>query len=129
MSAAPRPARPDGPALATAFRQPRLRAVAALLGMLGVGWCVPVEAQGITPQPLLRDGPCPGGYYASGNYCMPTSSARPAVPRGGGACPGGYYASGNYCVAASPGARLAIPRQGACPGGFYASGDFCVSTR
>lgn len=80
------------------------------------------------PQPVIRTGSCPGGYYASGNYCVPGNSARFALPRSG-SCPGGYYASGDYCVASSESSRLAIPRSGSCPGGYYASGDYCVSNR
>lgn len=80
------------------------------------------------PQPVLRTGACPSGYYASGSYCVPGGSARFALPRSG-ACPSGYYASGDYCVSASENSKLAIPRAGACPSGYYASGDYCVSSR
>jgi hypothetical protein len=79
-------------------------------------------------QPVLRNGSCPSGYYASGNYCVPGNSARHALSRSG-SCPSGYYASGDYCVASSERSGLAIPRSGSCPSGFYASGDYCVSSR
>lgn len=80
------------------------------------------------PQPVIRTGACPSGYYASGNYCVPGGNARFTLPRAG-ACPSGYYASGEYCVASSESSKLAIPRAGACPSGYYASGEYCVSSR
>jgi len=90
---------------------------------------VPVSAAAApTAQPMLRDGSCPSGYYASGNYCVPTSSARFAIRREG-SCPSGYFASGNYCIAATDSAKAVIPRAGSCPSGWYASGNYCVSTR
>lgn len=50
-------------------------------------------------QPIARNGSCPGGYYATGNYCVASSNTtKAAIPRSG-SCPGGYYATGNYCVA------------------------------
>lgn len=93
------------------------------LPLLSVG----VFATPPSAQPILRNGSCPGGYYASGNYCVPTSSGKFALPRDG-SCPGGYYASGNYCVATDS-ANLAIPRSGSCPGGYYASGNYCLRAR
>lgn len=79
-------------------------------------------------QPLPRDGSCPGGYYASGNYCVPNANGRYAISRNG-SCPSGYHSSGNYCVASSDNSKLAIHRKGSCPGGFYASGNYCVSSK
>lgn len=79
-------------------------------------------------QPLPRDGSCPGGYYASGNYCVPSANGRYAIARNG-SCPGGYYSSGKYCVASSDNSKLAIHRNGSCPSGFYASGNYCVSSK
>ncbi|MEY3474400.1 MAG: hypothetical protein RL087_858 [Pseudomonadota bacterium] len=79
-------------------------------------------------QPIARNGSCPSGYYASGNYCLPSNGARPAMHRNG-SCPSGYYASGNYCVASSGSSKNAIPRNGSCPSGYYASGNYCVSSR
>ena len=99
----------------------RLTALALSLFAIGVHAAPPA-------QPVLREGSCPGGYYSSGNYCVPTGSAHFAVPRSG-SCPGGYYSSGNYCVASSDSSKIAIPRSGSCPGGYYSSGDYCVSTR
>lgn len=78
--------------------------------------------------PILKEGSCPSGYYSSGNYCVPNSSARFALPKLG-SCPSGYYSSGNYCVASSDSSRLAIPKSGSCPSGYYSSGNYCVSSR
>lgn len=52
------------------------------------------------PQPLVRVGSCPLGYYSQGSYCVPSPSggARPAIERDGATCPLGYYRSANYCV-------------------------------
>ena len=99
---------------------------ALLLSVAGAwaGWALAAPPA----QPLARTGSCPSGYYASGNYCVPTASGRFAIEREG-SCPSGYYASGNYCVASSDRSRLAIRRVGSCPSGYYASGNYCVSTR
>jgi len=80
------------------------------------------------PQPILRNGTCPSGYYASDEYCVPTSSARFAITRDG-TCPSGYYASDKYCVASTDSAKAVIPRVGSCPSGWYASDKYCVSTK
>lgn len=79
-------------------------------------------------QPIARNGSCPGGYYATGNYCAPSNGARFAMHRNG-SCPGGHYASGNYCVTSSNTTKAAIPRSGSCPGGYYATGNYCVASR
>jgi hypothetical protein len=52
------------------------------------------------PQPLVRVGTCPLGYYSQGNYCVPSPGGltRPAIERDGASCPLGYYRSANYCV-------------------------------
>jgi S-formylglutathione hydrolase FrmB len=60
----------------------------------------------VTAQPFPIPKPsggtnCPTGYYASGNYCVPTSDrSRPAIPMVGPGtnCPTGYYASGSACL-------------------------------
>lgn len=80
------------------------------------------------PQPVHRDGSCPSGYYASGNYCVPTNGARFAIARNG-SCPSGYYASSNYCIAASDSSKAVIARSGSCPSGWYASGNYCLSAK
>tara|TARA_Y100001935_G_C17173456_1_gene441408 strand:- start:102 stop:281 length:180 start_codon:yes stop_codon:yes gene_type:complete len=48
--------------------------------------------------PLPKNGTCPPGYSPSGNMCVPTSSAKPAIAKNG-TCPPGYSPSGNYCIA------------------------------
>lgn len=86
---------------------------------------LPVHA--LQPQPLLKQGSCPSGYSQSGNYCMPGSNARFALPKSG-SCPSGYSQSGNYCLAGSN-AKPAIPRSGSCPSGYSQSGDYCLKIR
>lgn len=49
------------------------------------------------PFPVAKNGSCPGGYYTSGNYCVPMkNTTRQAVPKVG-SCPSGYITSGKYC--------------------------------
>jgi hypothetical protein len=96
-------------------------------GLAALPWAAPAQAAP-PAQPLARLGSCPVGYFASGAYCVPTASARFALPRDG-SCPVGYYASGAYCVAASEHAALALPRRGACPAGYFASAQYCVQSR
>ena len=79
-------------------------------------------------QPVLKSGPCPSGYYSSGNYCIPNSSARFAIAKQG-PCPSGYYSSGDYCLAASDSAKFAIIKSGPCPSGYYSSGNYCLSSQ
>lgn len=80
------------------------------------------------PQPLIKNGTCPSGYYSSGAYCVPTQSAKFAIAKVG-SCPYAYYSSGNYCVASSDKSPLAMPKIGSCPSGYYSSGEYCVATR
>ena len=96
--------------------------------LLCAGLLLPAAACALQPQPLLRQGSCPGGYSQSGSYCVPGTHARLAVPRHG-SCPSGYAQSGEYCLAGSDRSRLAIPRVGSCPGGYSQSGHYCLSNR
>lgn len=78
--------------------------------------------------PLVKQGACPSGYRTQGDYCVPGSSARGALPKAG-ACPLGYYTSGGYCVAGKN-AKSAIVKSGSsCPAGWYTSGKYCVRSR
>ena len=97
-------------------------------GAIILGLTVVAVNVAASPQPLVKDGSCPSGYYASGNYCVPDAHARFAVPKTG-SCPSGYFSSGNYCVAQSEDSKLAIPRNGSCPNGYFASGDYCVANK
>ena len=47
--------------------------------------------------PLPKNGPCPSGYNTHGNYCVPQSSAKPAILKNG-PCPSSWNTYGNYCV-------------------------------
>ena len=82
----------------------------------------------LTPQPLVKVGPCPSGYTTSGQYCAPGQQARFALEKRG-ICPSGYATSGAYCLAGQA-ARPAVPKRGAtCPAGWSTSGDFCLRNR
>jgi hypothetical protein len=83
-------------------------------------------------QPLPKVGGCPLGYYASGDYCVPSRSGKPrgAIEKSGNSCPLGFYASGNYCVSSPNNNREAIQKQGnSCPLGWFSSGNYCVQSR
>lgn len=72
---------------------------------------------------------CPGGWHASGQFCVQNGQGSAnALLRGTGPCPGGWRASGGYCVPngrASP--RAVKNKGGTCPAGWRASGSgFCV---
>jgi hypothetical protein len=62
-------------------------------------------AASVMPQPLVRVGGCPLGYYTSGAYCTPSPLAprfeTPPIQRSGATCPLGYYKSSNYCIPTS----------------------------
>jgi hypothetical protein len=82
--------------------------------------------QGLTP--LVKHGACPSGYRTQGEYCVPGSNARGALPKFG-SCPAGYYTSGKYCVAGKN-AKSAISKVGSsCPAGWYTSGKYCVRSQ
>lgn len=51
---------------------------------------------------VLRNGTCPSGWTAQGDYCVATrSNPKIVVPRSGGSCPNGYRVQGNYFVEGS----------------------------
>jgi len=76
--------------------------------------------------PIPKNGFCPSGYHASGNYCVPSSNRSGAAVERDGFCPSGYHASGNYCVANSVTSGKAIYKDGFCPSGYHASGNYCI---
>jgi hypothetical protein len=80
----------------------------------------------LEPYPMPREGFCPSGYHASGNYCVPNSNRSGAAIERDGFCPSGYHASGNYCVANNASSGKAIFRNGFCPSGYHASGNYCI---
>lgn len=100
----------------------RLERIAWLL--LSLVLAGPAQAQ----QSLPKLGTCPSGYSASGLYCMPGRTARPALERIG-PYPSGYVSSGAYCLAGSQ-ARPALPKRGAsCPTGWSSSSAYCLQNR
>ena len=78
---------------------------------------------------LPKDGSCPSGYYASGQYCVPSSNESKQAMAKAGSCPSGYYSSGNYCVATSKDSKEAIAKKGSCPSGYFASGAYCLKQK
>jgi hypothetical protein len=83
-------------------------------------------------RPLPKVGGCPVGYYASGDYCVPSKSgnSRGAIEKVGNGCPVGFYASGHYCLSSPSNQREAMEKQGnSCPMGWFSSGRYCVKTR
>lgn len=83
-------------------------------------------AVAVEAYPIPRSGFCPGGYHASGNYCVPNNARTGAAIVRDGFCPQGYHSSGNYCVANGNSSSKAILRDGFCPQGYHASGNYCV---
>jgi len=83
-------------------------------------------------RPLPKVGGCPLGYYASGSYCVPSTSGntRGAIEKTGNSCPLGFYASGNYCLSSPSNDREAIQKTGkSCPLGWFSSGSYCLKSR
>jgi hypothetical protein len=99
---------------------------------LGLFLLAPSPLQAQQPvRPLVRNGPCPMGYYGTGDYCVPTSnpSTRGALEKNGKGCPMGFYSSGNYCLSTPSNQREAIPKAGSnCPMGWFGSGGYCVKS-
>ena len=57
--------------------------------------------------------------------CVPNANAKPVIPRNG-SCPPGWQAVGNYCIANSANPKNVIQRSGSCPPGYQAVGNYCV---
>lgn len=71
--------------------------VIMMIGLIAMMFSHPLCAQHYTT-PIVKSGVCPPEYYASGNYCIPSSpNSKPVLPKTGGTCPVGWYVSGNYC--------------------------------
>jgi len=49
----------------------------------------PALASSESLSPLLKNGSCPSGYHASGEYCIPGNDAKFAIIKVG-SCPSGY---------------------------------------
>ena len=98
--------------------------------LLALTPCAALAEQPVRPLPKV--GGCPLGYYASGSYCVPSSSwnTRGAIEKVGGSCPLGFYSSGNYCLSSPSNDREAIQKTGnSCPLGWFSSGNYCVKNR
>lgn len=102
---------------------------------LGLALSVVATSSALAQQPvrpLPKVGGCPVGYYASGDYCVPSKSgnSRGAIEKVGNGCPVGFYASGNYCLSSPSNQREAMEKQGnSCPMGWFSSGRYCVKSR
>jgi len=83
-------------------------------------------------RPLPKLGSCPIGYFASGDYCVPSSgrSIRGGIEKVGNSCPIGFFSSGNYCLSSRDSSPEAIHKTGrSCPIGWFSSGDYCLKSR
>ena len=102
---------------------------------LGLALSVVATSSALAQQPvrpLPKVGGCPVGYYASGDYCVPSKSgnSRGAIEKVGNGCPIGFYASGNYCLSSPSNQREAMEKRGnSCPMGWFGSGRYCVKSR
>ena len=105
----------------------------SLLLALAIGAASTASALAQQPvRPLPKVGGCPLGYFASGSYCVPSSSGntRGAIEKTGNSCPLGFYASGHYCLSSPSNDREAIQKTGnSCPLGWFSSGSYCVKSR
>ncbi len=101
----------------------RRAAVLAALAFLSP----PLRTVAADHKPVPKTGPCPPGYYSSGNYCVPKKSAKPVIGKDG-PCPPGYYSSGNYCLG-WPDSETVIEKLGPCPPGYYSFGNYCLQSR
>ena len=98
--------------------------------LLALTPCTALAEQPVRPLPKL--GGCPLGYYASGRFCVPSTSGttRGAIEKSGNSCPLGFYSSGNYCLSSPSNDREAMQKTGkSCPLGWFSSGSYCVKSR
>ena len=78
--------------------------------------------------PVIKNGPCPAGYFSPRNkYCVPTEGAPAIIPKQRGfSCPSDWFTQSEYCVA-SPNAAVNISQISACPAGWSANQRYCVA--
>ncbi len=103
----------------------RSRFALPVLGLIPLVVATPAIAAEVIP----KDGPCPSGYHAQGNYCVGNQDHPPAAVPKDGSCPSGYHAQGNYCVGNQDHPPAAVPKDGSCPSGYHAQGSYCVGNR
>jgi hypothetical protein len=105
-----------------------IRKLFFILSVIALAITQDASADDLQAMPLPKQGNCPSGYSASGNYCNPSSNARFAVLKVG-SCPSGYSSSGGYCLASGANSKLAVPKTGSCPSGYSTSGAYCLSSK
>ena len=78
--------------------------------------------------PVIKNGPCPAGYFSPRNkYCVPTEGAPAAIPKKRGSpCPSDWFRQSEYCVA-SPNAVAIISQISACPAGWSPNQEYCIA--
>ncbi len=107
----------------------------ALLALVAAAMATAFAAPAAAQQPLRplpKLGSCPVGYFASGEYCVPSSgrSTRGGIEKVGNSCPVGFFSSGNYCLSGRDSTPEAIHKTGrSCPIGWFSSGDYCLKSR
>ena len=107
-----------------------LTAIASRAALTAIASGAALAQQPVRPLPRL--GSCPLGYYASGSYCLPSSSGSSsgAIEKSGNSCPLGFYSSSNYCVSSLSNHREAIQKIGnSCPLGWFTFGNYCLKSR